>query len=36
MEVIFTNSIGSAQIFLSWQPPGGEWVDIPSQYFSPR
>jgi hypothetical protein len=36
IEVIFTNSIGSAQIFLSWRPPGSDWVDIPSQYFSVR
>jgi len=36
IEVIFTNSIGSAQIFLSWQPPGGDWAEIPSQYFSLR
>jgi hypothetical protein len=36
IEVIFTNSIGSAQIFLSWQPPDGDWVDIPTQYFSLR
>ena len=34
IEVIFANSIGSARIFLSWQPPGGTWVEIPSQYFS--
>ncbi len=36
IQVIFTNSIGSAQIFLSWQPPDGDWVDIPTQYFSLR
>ena len=36
IEVIFTNSIGSAQIFLAWLPPGGDWANIPSQYFSPH
>ena len=36
IEVLFSNSIGSAQIMLSWRPPGGEWAKIPSQYFSLR
>jgi hypothetical protein len=36
IEVIFTNDIGSAQIFLFWQPPGSEWTSIPTEYFSLR
>jgi hypothetical protein len=36
IEVFFSNSIGSAQVMLSWRPPGGEWTTIPAQYFALR
>jgi hypothetical protein len=36
IEVFFSNSIGSAQVMLSWRPPGGEWTTIPARYFALR
>ena len=36
IEVFFSNSTGSAQVMLSWRPPGGEWTTIPAQYFALR
>jgi 4-amino-4-deoxy-L-arabinose transferase-like glycosyltransferase len=36
IEVLFSNGVGSAQIFLSWRPPNGEWASIPSQNFALR
>jgi hypothetical protein len=36
IEVLFSNSIGSSQVVLSWRPPAGEWVEIPAQYFAPQ
>ena len=36
IEVLFSNSIGNAQVFLSWRPPDGEWAYIPAQNFALR
>jgi hypothetical protein len=36
VEVLFSNGVGSAQIFLSWRPPDSEWASIPAQNFAPR